>query len=78
MPRTQNYRQARGRLYHGFFAGPAAIARPAYHPDPELGRNVVQHLGPVLIDHMQCAAAAGADFGLDIDHLLDARQFRRQ
>ena len=68
----------RRRLNDRFLAGPAAIARPADHPDPQLGRDVVQHLGPVFADPMQCTAAARAGLVLDIDHQLDPRQMRRQ
>ena len=65
-------------LHDRRFAGAAGIARPANDPDQEVGRDVVQHLGLVFADLVQRAAAAGADLGLDIDHLLDPRQFRRQ
>ena len=68
----------RGGLHDGFLAGPAAITRPADHPDPQLRRDVVQHLGPVLADQVQRAAAAGADFIFDIDQLFDPRQVRRK
>jgi hypothetical protein len=72
--------RARGRrcLHHGFLAGATSVTRPADHPDPDLGGNVVQHLGAIFADQMQCAAAAGTGLVLDIDHLLDARQLGRQ
>lgn len=65
-------------LHHGFCAGPATIPWPAGHPDPEVGRNVIQHLAAVFADQMQRATTARAGLVIDIDHLLDARQFRRQ
>ena len=68
----------RGRLHDRLLAGPTAIPRPPDYLDPELGRNVVQHLCPVLADRVQGTAATGTRFVFDIDHHLDPRQMRRQ
>jgi hypothetical protein len=65
-------------LHHRFFTGPAAIARAADHPHPQLRGHVVQHLRLVFANDMQCATAAGTGVVLDIDHQLDPRQMRRQ
>jgi len=43
-----------------------------------MGGDIIQHFGPVLADQMQPPAAAGTGLALDIDHLLDPRQVRRQ
>ena len=58
----------RGRLHDRLLAGPTAIPRPPDYLDPELGRNVVQHLCPVLADRVQGTAATGTRFVFDIDH----------
>jgi hypothetical protein len=66
------------RLNHGPLAHPAAIARPADHAHPQLGGDIVQHLGAVFADPMQSSAATGAGFVVDIDDDLDTRQMPRQ
>ena len=68
----------RRRLDDSALAGTAAIARPADHPHPHLGGDVVQHLGAVFADGVQAAAAAGAGLVVDIDDDLDPRQVRGQ
>src|SRR3954470_3571032 len=65
-------------LHHRLLAGPAAVARAADHPHPQLGRDDVEHLARVFADDVQGATAAGAALGLDIDQGLDPRQVRRQ
>ena len=57
-----------GRLMNGP-AGPAAIARPADADDPKPRRHMIEHLADSLTDHMQLAAAAGADLVLRIEPL---------
>jgi hypothetical protein len=44
----------------------------------ELGGNHVEPLGDVLAHDVQLAPAAGTALVGDVDHLLDARQVRRQ
>jgi hypothetical protein len=68
----------RGGLHHSLLAGPAAVAGPADHLHPQLGRDEVEHLAPVLADRVQGPAAAGAALVLDVDQDLDPRQVRRQ
>ena len=62
------------RLNDSPFAHPAAIARPADHAHPQLGGDVVQHLGAVFADPMQSGAATGAGFVVDIDEDFDPWQ----
>ena len=68
----------RRRLHNALRAGATAIAWPADYPNPQVGGDVIKHLGRVLADRMQLPAAAGTGLVLDIDHLLDPRQVRRQ
>jgi hypothetical protein len=67
-----------GGLHHRLLAAPAAVAGPADHLHPQLGRDEVEHLARVLADHVQAAAAAGAALVLEVDQHLDPRQVRRQ
>ena len=71
-------RSGSGRLHHRLLAGPAAVARAADHPHPQLGGDDVEHLARVLADDVQGPAAAGAALVLDVDQDLDPRQVRRQ
>ena len=68
----------RWRLHDRLLAGSAAIPRPTYHSDPQLGRHVVKHLHPVFADDVQHVPATGAGLVVDVDHHLDPRQMRRQ
>ena len=59
------------------FAGAGSV-RPAGQLDPEVGGDIVQHLGTVVTDQMLRAAAVRPGPVRDIDHSLDPWQFRRQ
>jgi hypothetical protein len=69
-------RRCRG-LHHTIATDAAGIARAAGDDHLEAGRHRVQPLRHVLADAVQ-ATAAGADEAVWRDHLLDARQMRRQ
>ena len=60
-------------------AGATAIARPAGHPHPHLGRDVVQHLRAVFADQ-RAARRRSRDRSLFLTSItcLDPRQLRRQ
>ena len=64
----------RRRLDYRILAGTAGVARTAHHLDAQLGRNLVEHLTPVLADHVQRTATTGTLFALDVDDDLVARQ----
>ena len=68
----------RWRLDYDVLAGPAGVAGPPDHQDPDLRRHDVEALGDVLADPVQVARAARAGPALDVDQALDPGQVRRQ
>ena len=55
-------------------AGTATVFGAADTQDPQLCRHEVEHLADRLANHMERAAAAGADALINIDRHIRARQ----
>ena len=54
--------------------GPATVFGTSDAQDPQLCRHEVEHLADRLADHMERAAAAGADALINIDRHVFPRQ----
>ena len=67
-----------GRLHDHALAGTAGELRPLDDQGAELHRDHIELLGRVAADLDHGALAAGAGGALGQQHLLDARQVRRQ
>jgi hypothetical protein len=65
------------RLHDAVLASPACVFGTPGHEDPELRRDQVQPLAPILADPVQLALATGTGLVLDVDDDLDPRQVRR-
>ena len=75
--RHQPFRRRRLSML-GAIAGAADVFRAHRHQHAELRGDDVQPLDPALAHLLHRTAAAGAGGAVGLDHLLDARQVRRQ
>src|SRR4051794_37952866 len=58
----------------GLLASPAGVLRSSRDDHANVGRHLVEALGDILTDDVQCTLAAGTDLALRFDNHLLVRQ----